>query len=198
MTKNLTEEEYKYLMQDNKNKEMNKDVNNNNTMNVLPNYLPVPLHMMQQYQNTLNYMNTQVSNTKPVIIPGLISRFPANHTRDSQYFNKMSLMVPMNVDNIKIEWSRSSLITPPDLDQQMVYLHGIENYENNKRTLTIINHYDVGTITTTFTTSKSSLYEQRRQDRYQERRQERDEPYYSRNNYGYGYGNNKRQRSNEK
>lgn len=201
----LTEKEYYYLFEDTRKPEMNKEpiANNdgNGNINVLPHYLPIRLHMMQEYYNNVQYLNNRMSNKKIVVVLGLVTRFPANHVKDSAYF-KMILMIPMNTDSVKIQWAKTPLIPLPDVDQQSITVQGIETIENNIRTLTITNPYDVGTITTTFTTSKSSLYEQRRQE-YQERHHHnREQSYYPRNNryrdYGYGYGDNKKRRYDEK
>lgn len=187
-TRIITNEEYNYLMQNIKIPEP-------------PIELPQELPKVAPKEEPKNPPVTgyvaeppRKFTSKNVLIPGLVTRFISNY-RDDIYF-KMSLMIPMNTDQVKIEWGDSPLLNPIDVEQQMVTLHGIERIENNRRMLIITNPYDVGTITSTFTTSKSSFYDQHRSNRYREGgggggyRGDRGD----RGGYGYGYETNKRKR----
>lgn len=194
----LTEEQYNYLIQTIKPTETSKEMAKSEPYSHQYQYM-TPMSHYNSSQKHRGYSEfSRPYGEKTVVVPGLITRFPSNRVREAVYF-KMSLMIPMNTDQVKIEWGNSPLINPIDVDQQMVTLQANERIENHRRILTITIPYDVGTITTTFTTSKSSFYDQHRHDR--DSYYERDDKYFSReyeggggNRSGYRYETNKRKR----
>lgn len=179
----LTAEQYNFLFNNNKNQPINAE---------LANPFPVQGYNVQPQKH--------IYNRRDLLVSGMITRLPSNTVRQREWY-KMNLMIPINTEHVIIKWTDGPLIIPPlQLAQQTVTLQSTMITENGIRTITIINPYDVGMITTTFTTSKCS-YDQQfdKVEPYSPTRDyhSRDPRYrdYNRGynqNYSYGYDNKKR------